>query len=266
MSPYTAVFNEAFAAYQAQAQRPGFSTGYFTLFRHSCTLYPAIAQLKIALEKSDSIENAQNIIFDHLSNQQHKNNTHSFNSYLIDALQKNDDHCDWSYFEKNKVKTYHGTLYRGMSRGPEIIFKEGLSCKDTSCLLNSYRKRTNYSVGISTSKSYDTALDYALKRLMDDNTKPIHVYKINYRGGTGVDVKYSNPQNFFLDKLHQVDWKDEVNIMTSICPEDIVGVYVLKKNGKALCREWIDNPAYLPERETEVLPDVSLRKHVFCPK
>ncbi len=266
MTQYQAIFSDAFSAYQEQRTRPGFKKGYFTSFRHSAILYPAIAKLQELLLNTQSDEVAQNILIKHLSNTHNKNNQHSFNSYLLDRLLEKDNNLDWSYFVKNKVKNFTGILYRGMARNPEQIFNQGLSCNQSSEVLIDYIKRKNDRVGISTSKSYETALDYALKRLNKFFFPPdtVYVYKINYRGCAGLDVNFSNEKNMFLDFIYKAQWKNEVNVASTVLPQDIMGADEIRKNNNRYIKTWIPNPNYMPHREHEVSTQVELRKKIFA--
>lgn len=241
--------NIALEKYTTQAQREGYQMTLFTRMRHSFTKTSKIKALEEAIERAPTDNAIMNILATHFTHANATFNNHSFNSYFIDALKQCDalSAIDWDCFTPRAVKRFRGQVYRGMSRPPKLIFESGLSEKETSPLYNDYLKVATGSVGVSTSKSFDTALAYTTnyRRTGDDR----FIYEIDYRGAGGFDVfetikaqglamtgLFSSPRKSAVDKA-------EVNIKGGVSRAEIKGAYQV---GSDATLTWQANPHFKP--------------------
>jgi|GEM_PF-2542698 len=247
-------FYQALDNYTHKASRPGYKPGFFTHWRHSFTKTPKLALLERRLTESKTRAEALGIIFDHFLAKDARFNNHSFNSYLIDALKQAGINSNWDWFipQAKALKMYQGLLYRGTSQPPEKIFNQGFTEIKASDLVNDYIKFRNGSIGISTSKNFDCAKEYALssKRSGKDH----YIYVINYRGDKGYDLlETGNARGLSFNAwLHRDRYKGmhkyEVNIQGRIDNQDVVGAWQIQADNTL---NWLDNSNYRSEREQE---------------
>ncbi|WP_419421544.1 hypothetical protein ACNVED_16280 (plasmid) [Legionella sp. D16C41] len=242
-------YQKALDNYINRAER-GYKMGLFSYFRHSFSKTPKIAYLESQLITSLNDEDALTIIINHLLSKSATFNNHSFNSYLIDALKESLPAIDWNCFTPNAIKKYRGVIYRGTSQPPEKLFNVGIQELEFSDKIEDYLKFRNGSVGISTSKDFECALEYANNSNRSGRQR--YIYSINYRGNEGYDVLETGKARglSFHSLFHRnrfSGWKKrEVNIKTSIDNTDIIGAWSISKG----LLTWIDNPNYQLNKNT----------------
>lgn len=250
-------FNDALKNYTRKRDR-GYKMGLFSKWRHRFSKTEKLAKLEREL-LSSSNEIALSVIIEHLLSKDATFHNHSFNNYLIDELKKSIKHIDWDCFTSTPIKKYRGPLYRGTSQSPEKIFSEGFNEINHSFLIKDYLKFKSNSTGISTSKDFDCAMEYATNNKR--SSRKHYIYAINYRDDNGYDILETGKAsglnfNSFFHKDRISGWKKrEVNIKDAIRSIDIIGTWELLKDGTL---SWLDNPHYqlernLPENNTNFL-------------
>ncbi len=135
-------YHKALKNYCMRKSRKGCVPTFFTRFRHSFKEYPALYKLRKALEKEQNSVSSLTLIADHFVNKTATFHNHSFNNYFLDALRSSTffNHIDWDCFTPKAVKQYTGLLYRGDTRPPSLIFKDGFKEKHSSDFDSNYQK------------------------------------------------------------------------------------------------------------------------------
>ncbi|MES2998258.1 MAG: hypothetical protein V4700_02930 [Pseudomonadota bacterium] len=269
---------KALRNYRKRESREDCAPTFFTRFRHSFKEYPALCKLRKALGKEQDSIPALTLIADHFVSKTATFHNHSFNNYFLDALRNSTffNHIDWDCFTPKAVKKYTGLLpdqpessqprllYRGDTRSPSIIFKEGFKEKHSSNFDSDYQKYHNGAIGISTSKDLDVAIQYPKPSKQATRSVGIHyVYAIDYRGSDGFDILKTGQArgiNFshLLGRDRYAAIKDkEVNIKGFISSENICGAFTLT-DGKLL--SWNENTEYTcSQNKTHNYPNASTK-------
>ena len=236
--------NHAINNYINKANR-GYKMGLFSNWRHSFSKTTKLHQLEQDLLKSKNDEDALSIINESFLSTKATFNNHSFNNYFIDELKIAIPHIDWNCFTPKAIKKYVGPIYRGTSQPPEKIFEEGFIELSSSVAIEDYLKFKNDSTGVSTSKDFDCAKDYALNNKRSNRQR--YIYVINYRGRDGFDVLETGKArglsfHEILYRTRYSGWrKREVNVQGGIDNSDVVGAWKVLDSGEL---EWIDNRHY----------------------
>ena len=247
-------FETAIEHYTNKANR-GYEPGLFSAIRHSFSKTPMLATLETELNFCKQDDEALQLIVEHFLSKNATFNNHSFNSYLLDELKKTIKEIDWNCFTPKAIKTYSGAVYRGTSQPPEKIFKDGFKELVDSSLVEHYLKFRNNSTGISTSKDFRCALEYALFTKRSGSKR--FLYAINYRGEHGYDLlETGKARGLWFDKFFHPDRHDglfniEVNIKGHIDNDDIIGAWEILDGGVL---SWIDNPHYQLEKNSASQP------------
>lgn len=242
-------FNDALENYVAKKNR-GYKMGLFSNWRHSFSKTKKLKDLEYTLLNSKNDENALSIVIEHFLSKKATFNNHSFNNYLIDELKKSILQIDWDCFTSKAIKKYKGPLYRGTSQPHEKIFQEGFKELSSSTLIEDYLKFRNSHIGISTSKDFDCAMEYALNNKRSSNER--YIYAVNYRDSNGYDILQTGKArglnfNSLFHRDRRSGWrKQEVNIKEKISNLDIIGAFKILKDG---ILSWIDNPYYQLEKK-----------------
>lgn len=258
---YIPLFDQALCNYIKQAPRTHFSfkatekriyqADFFGYFRHSQILYPALEQLQKKLAAVDDDNEARRMIQCHFMNKSNKWNDYSFNNYLLDAIykaeSKEDWEKEWQSFDKKPICYYQGLLFRGSAEDTLHCFKQGIKENTSSEFLEDYIQDMNGAIGVSTTKSFQVAKNYALPTLITRNeailaTKPIwaesSIYVIDFKGETGIDLQAT----FTLRGQHGAAElsknKKEVNIVGTVSSEEILGAFYVNRTGKI---KWVQN-------------------------
>lgn len=244
---YLDAFNEAFTRYSSQKDRPGYQYTLFTGIRHSGEKYPALVRFQNELTKSCD----KNVLQQWLKNPELKAGHHSFRTYLIDVLIEFFPLENWEQFDNKNIVFYQPSndyLYRGSLQKPEQAFAKGMKSGFNSKNIEDYTEVANENAGVSTSRSLRVASGYANK--IWTNHYGVHedfgyVYQIHYRGIDGIDIDKThtsrNP-SFPTSKT-----KQEINIVSCISPEDIVGCgYRDAETGEYI--QSLSNPNYRPDK------------------
>jgi hypothetical protein len=252
MKTYIAAWDDAFRRYQNREQRPGYLFGWMSRVRHSYALYPALREFKKELSEEKDKGKCKNIIKKWLQDPRLKQNDHSFRSYLLDELQKNFKTEGWR--DTHPLIFYTDIVYRGTHAHPDVVFKNGFTSKIKdvrayACL------EGNGSIGISTSKSPGQAdgyqrIIYTLMGAVNMIEGGGYVYQINLRKKQGIDLhtmylRIADEKNVYH---HSIMSKQEVNVIGSIAPEDIMG-YGIVQNGQYI--EQLKNPAYQANKDID---------------
>ncbi len=264
---------KALESYCKQKSREGCLPTFFTKFRHAFKEYPALYKLRKALETEKNIVTSLTLVANHFVSKTSTFNNHSFNNYFLDELKNSFKQVDWDCFTPKAVKKYTGLLYRGDTRPPSLIFDTGFTERQSSNFDSDYQKYNNETIGISTSKDIDVAINYAinskdamLKRILRGQTQTLtpigsYVYVMNYQGNNGFDILKTGQARginfssvFHRDRSSALGNK-EVNIKGPIVPELILGAFELKNEGSFL---WNENPNYVSmNQENEAAPFLS---------
>jgi CRISPR/Cas system Type II protein with McrA/HNH and RuvC-like nuclease domain len=251
-------YEKALENYCKVKPRKGCLVTFFTRFRHSFKEYPALYKLRKALEQESDSVSALTLVINHLIAKSATFNNHSFNNYFMDELKSSVSfqHIDWDCFTPKAVKYYAGLLYRGDTRPPSVIFNAGFSEKRSSNFDSDYLKYYTGTLGISTSKDIDVAIDYAIcsRNAMQKPAKLAqgvsYIYVIDYQGQDGFDIlKTARARchvyfsRFFHKKLDRAQSlrNQEVNIKGFVDPKYISGVFEWRDNGSL---RWRENPVY----------------------
>lgn len=266
MQAYVDAFDRAFERYKSQENRPGFSFGFFTRFRHKCVMYPHIQALRDELDASNTARDAIAALNNYFNHAKTKFNHHSFASYLQEELVKAFPRDQWENADPCPVVFYQSTpgnketlLYRASRQSKEHAFEHGMTEGKHSDDLADYVAGSTYSKGVSTSKLYESAYQYGVNEFIIPTPNGViyrefsgvYVYVINYRGLGGVDIDESLSQyRGLVTKLNQFEasGKQEVNVIGRVDPEDIVGAFELGRRAKGVFHH---NPNYIPDRVLE---------------
>ncbi len=252
---YLDAFNQAFKGYTEGRNRPGYSFGFLSSYRHSTNLYPHIVLLKKNLEKAKDSDDANSILHQYFKSPRTKFNNHSFSLYLIDAITSNAkstlDGWEQYYPRDKEIKFFNGTVYRGTLQTPQSARERGITSSRPDKQPNFVEEyvcvKTGY-VGVSTSTNI------AIGRLYQTSTYaggPLgaiyetgYLYKINYRGIGGVHVGHS--LNYRSNNKSIYFNKDEVNIIGKISWQDVEGYW--DKHNKWYSNEDYNKNYPLPEK------------------
>lgn len=254
---YLDVYNQAVNAYINQAARPGYQpTLFLTWVRHDREKYPALIELENELLAAVSRDTQKNIIQKWLTDPRLKTNDHSFRTYFVDALIQAYPDEAWEKYDKKPLIFYSsdGFLYRGSLQHPDDAFKNGMHSGSHSEDIEDYAAVMNYSAGVSTSKSVSVAKTYSTQLKMDHygiNEFAGFIYQIYYRGNAGIDIEATQRKRGVIIPL--MGTKQEVNIVCSIPPEDIVGHGYVDENKKYV--QIKANPHYQPDKISAVVLD-----------
>ncbi|WP_454781845.1 hypothetical protein [Legionella sp. WA2022007384] len=258
---YLLPFKRALDNYIKQTKRSHFSfssdekriykADFFGSFRHSQKLYPALEQLQDKLTEVND-EEARKIIKIHFMDKNNKWNNYSFNSYFLDEIYKIEIYeeweKEWKVFDKNPISYYQGILFRGSAENISHCFKYGIKESVKSDFLEDYVQDMNGSIGISTSKSFNVAKVYALPTVFVRNevsmtATPIleesYIYLIDFKGKTAIDLEGTFTSRGEKGAAELSKNKEEVNVVGSISPEEIVGAFYVNRYGKI---QWHINP------------------------
>ena len=128
-------------------------------------------------------------------------------------------------------------------------------CQTMSKKIEDYANDTSLGVGVSTSKDKKCAEAYSVSTFLTN--KGAHYqhgwcYEINYRGIGGIDIEETLLKRNCKIIAAIASRKAEVNIIGKIEPEDIVGCW-------NKFDEYIPNPNYLPEKNSELTINFSAR-------
>jgi len=268
---YQDAFSEALYRYVQQDRRPGYEPTLFTSLRHSRKKYHELEVLEQALEKTKTREGQKLVLEQALSNSELiKKNNHSFRTYLLDVLLEKFPKEQWEKFDDKKLVFYQPDtgdsdnpvyLYRGSLQQPEDAFKNGMHSGFESRNIEDYAAVVNDNAGVSTSKSPKVADFYSthLKFYHDGPQEYFgYVYQIHYRGNEGIDIdKTQRARNPRYPHSHT---KQEVNIITFIPPEDIVGYGYVKYHDQdgsqvAVYEQVKANPSYQPDKTPASVKD-----------
>lgn len=253
---YLNSFEVAAQNFEVQAERPGYKRGWFTWLRHNTRNHPAIEILREALQKCESNEGAKRIIELFFKKYAQFSN-HSFSTYFLDELLKDFPDESWHKYQPKPIIFFQGTVYRGTNVPPEIVFQQGFSDLNPSKNLDDYVSDCNGSVGVSTSKSLQVAVGYALPmvRVRDfdcDTTNTYgYIYKINCRSISAVDIEETQSKrgNYFRASLAKA--KAEVNVIGHIRPCDVMMAWKVHRD-KTIPVEIVTNDdKYLDNKERE---------------
>jgi hypothetical protein len=254
---YIDVYNQAVNAYASQAERPGYQpTLFLTWVRHDREKYPALIELETELLTAVS-RDAQKIILEKwLQDPRLKANDHSFRTYFVDALIQAFPDEAWEKYDKKPLIFYSsdGFLYRGSLQHPDDAFKNGMHSSSHAKDIEDFAALMNYSAGVSTSKSVTVAKSYSSQLKMDHYG--VHeftgfIYQIHYRGNAGIDIEATQRKRGILIPLKGT--KQEVNIVSSIPPEDIVGHGYVDENKMYV--QIKANPQYQPDKTSVAVLD-----------
>lgn len=246
---YIDVFNQSVTNYIAQQPRPGYVPTLFTKFRHAGEKYPALVEFEQALLHEENIASQKETIERWLRDPRLKSNHHSFRAYLIDALVQAFPDDEWEKFDNTRLVFYHldGFLYRGSLQRPDDAFQNGMQSGFQSGDIEAFAEAANYNAGVSTSKSAKVAECYTSHLKIDHYG--VHeftgfLYQIHYRGNAGIDIDATHRQRGH--RVPTTGTKQEVNIVTDIPKEDIVGYGYVNQDG--LYVEVKRNPHYQPDK------------------
>lgn len=258
---YLIPFKSALSNYLNQTKRTHYSfqsnekriyqSDFLGFFRHSQTVYPAVQELQKKLAEADD-EAAKGIIKLHFMDKKNKWNNYSFNHYLLDELYKvespEDWEKEWKSFDPNPIVYYQGILFRGSAESTAHCFQYGITESTQSEYLEDYIQDMNGSIGVSTTKSFQVAKNYALPTIVTRNevilaTKPVwaesFIYVIDFKGKTAIDLEAT----FKLREKHSSAElsgnKKEVNIVGTVYSEEILGAFYVNRLGKI---KWHVNP------------------------
>lgn len=239
-------YNRALDNYCKKRPRADCAPTFFTRFRHSFREYTALLKLRKKLSCAKQTISALTLVIDHFISKKSNFNNHSFNNYFIDELKNSPffKQIDWDCFTPKAVKKYTGLLYRGDTRPPQVIFASGFTEKCSANSVSTYLKYHNGSIGISASKDFDVAIDYANKAKKRGCAKKnpqrgnsAYVYVINYCESNGFDILKTgqarglNFSNIFRWDRAEALRNEEVNIKGTINAEMIVGAFEIQ-NGE----------------------------------
>lgn len=271
---YQSIVNSALTKYKNHTSRPGYPDGFFTSLRHSFSETPPIKALHTAVSDKDNV-GAQKAIIQYLK--QNPQNNHSFAAYLLDELVSHFPADNWKQHNQRSVVFYQASeenphLYRGDTRHPNQIFREGFKLRKKSKKMEDYAGTANLEYGVSTTKDKMKAKHYSnhIVHARVAGVPPTHiqgyVYVIDPRGLPGVDILetwQSRPQNKgnrFTQWFGMAQDKQEVNFATDIPASSIVGYLKFEANGEIKLHR---NPVYnLTESITDET-NVQMRERIF---
>ncbi|VVC77024.1 hypothetical protein AQUSIP_23510 [Aquicella siphonis] len=268
---YLQAFNEAFDRYAQQADRPGYQPTFFGRIRHSKSKYPALLEMEHAL-LSSNIQDQKNIIIQSLLGSKLKANNYSFRTYLVEVLTEQFPDEAWEQFDNKKIVFFQQQnsgeagptyLYRGSLQDPDDAFLNGMTEGYQSGDIEDYADVSNYSTGVSTSKSARIASFYTSQIRTDHYG--VHeffgfLYQIHYRDSFGIDIDAT--QSARTSSYPVTGTKQEVNIIKGIKTEDIVGCGYLDEYGQYV--QTRANPRYNPLRVAARVQDKkAMLKQIF---
>jgi hypothetical protein len=174
-----------------------------------------------------------------------------FEAYLIHSLHQSYPNEKWHQYNKRKtIYLKQGLLFHGTPCSYTKIFKEGLKARATSKNIEAYISRVSGNLGISTSKKYSVAKNYALPHVRPDKgivTQKFschgYIYVIGINGAesfTAIDIEktlqarpHSKLNTFFSSS------KDEVNIKGHVPSSSILGCYQISRSSNQ--KVWVKN-------------------------
>lgn len=227
MLNYSDIFDQAFELYKTQANRPGYTFGWFSWLRHSRKPNARTDELHNALKNNS---NPKETLIRFFSTCNTPMNNHSFATYLLDQLAKNDNTHEWDqYYPKQKqVLFFYGILYRGSLQSGDDACENGIYEVEHSNRIEDYADDTNRHVGISTSKNKEVAATYqttVIPTARGAFHKVGNLFEINFRRGLGVDIPKTLERRQEIFTKSYSDRKDEVNVLGHIDKEDIKGYW-----------------------------------------
>lgn len=258
-NPYLQVFNEAKAAYFNREVRPGYLRTCLSNFRHSTEKVNVGAkQLEELLQSTDNVETAKIAIEKYLKENTKEFNNHSFGSYFLDALIQRFPTEGWKTYDPKPTVYSEEVVYRGeVLRNYKNIFKHGFKELKSSVRIDDYLADATGTTGISTSKKFEVAREYALPRLLPRRFEESdyqyselgYVYQIDAaKSKNGIDIDATMQQRKKFIRTCFSGIKMEVNFIGEIKPENIMGVFEVYRDGT---RKWIENPRYKPSKSKE---------------
>jgi hypothetical protein len=272
---YLDIYLTALENYTNQKPRAGYTPGLFSCIRHSCYEYSELVDFRKSLQKAPKKEIQKKTIeaFLFTLRKQGKINNHSFASYFLDALIKDDPTGRWECFypDEKKIVFYSGTLYRGMRIDFDVlmdIFANGLKNRKSSVAIDDYISDASLSMGISTSKNKTLAGTYALgmiSRGYKDSGKVLlidgYLLEIDYNGLGGIDIMPTLAARGHHIRLALAKQKQEVNIIGDIPASCIKGAYhVTHEHG--ISKEFYYNPNYHPSNNESNITPISLAERL----
>lgn len=254
MLTFLKCFDEAFEHYQRQSDRPGYLFGWLSSFRHSNILYPHIHTLQADLKNASDADQAKSLLQNYFKSPQTKLNNHSFAIYLLDVLSREypDEGWDIYYPMEKSIVFYSGILYRGTLQTPDDALENGIT-SGKSRSVEDYAHDTNMHTGVSTSKNKKCAgayQDTVLQTPTGAYRLKGYLYEIDYRGIGGIDIIETLKKRGRNITAAIASHKEEVNVIGTVKPEDIVGYW--DQSGK-----YIANPGYDQNREPEQVESFS---------
>lgn len=262
---YTKIFQNALKRYinqdrlthhtiQNTEQNPYYTPSLFTSMRHSQSKYPALEILEKNLNEAKTETAAQNIIIQHFSDDANKWHHHSFNSYFLDELFKQDKknwESLWMVFDPRPIVYYKGLLFRGTWVNPKTAFSSGLAANNFSPNLTDYITKMSGAIGVSTTTEFRIAENYALPKMLISPTSNYsdyqewwldsHIYVIDYQDIYGINIDATfNARCMLPENSHDIT-KHEVNTIQSIRNTDIIGAFYVHRDGTII---WYQNPNY----------------------
>jgi hypothetical protein len=159
---------------------------------------------------------------------------------------------NWNIYDNKPLVFYHVSnysahpfLYRGSLQKPEDAFVNGMKSSFNSKNIEDYAEVASESAGVSTSKSVKVASMYSAAILMNHygvHEFPGWLYQV--RGNLGIDIDETHKLRNSSYSMTRT--KQEVNFVSHIPPEDIVGCGY--KNEKDEYVETQHNPNYNPNK------------------
>ncbi|OGT44474.1 MAG: hypothetical protein A3F42_08475 [Gammaproteobacteria bacterium RIFCSPHIGHO2_12_FULL_37_34] len=249
-------FQQALREYCRQSSR-GYRFGFFSRWRHRFNKTQTLVALEKALYQSENDDEALSIVLEHFLSKQATFHNHSFNNYFIDELKKSIFSIHWNCFTPHAIAMYQGPLYRGTSQPPGKIFTNGFKELSHSMQVEDYLKFRTNRIGVSTSKNFDCAKEYAMNSKRSSHIR--YIYAINYRGCKGYDILESGKaRGLSFNRLFHKDrfssWKNhkhEVNIKGHIVREDVIGAWQIIHDENLI---WLDNQYYLKHAKFQYEP------------
>lgn len=242
----------------------GYRLSVFSRMRHSFKINEKISALQKQINELDDAA-ARELLKNYLTTT--KLNIHSFGSYLIDELIKDDPTlaATWKEFDPKPVKYYEDTkpLYRGMRLSEENalkIFNNGFEYKEAS--VEDLSSTHTWNSGISTTKSFSAALMYAApvvqdlqaeRSLMSGECWVFQIDSTKLPPNSGIDIlathtarrnkdaKKGNWSSWFGSTIGMVvaaNADHEVNITCSIPGAAITKLYKINRFNQAIDKTY----------------------------
>lgn len=239
-SKYFAAYNQAIINYMTSVERPGYPKQKSILERFTgCKqTIPEEAAVIIDLLRHATTESISKQAIEQFLAKDYSS-PHSVSAYIVDALSEAYPDEKWTRFrtKSEAIATYRGTIFRGDSRPPDMVFTTGFDLMTPLKAMAAASKYVTGSHGISCTKSFDVAKRYA-DEAKQSSSSPTFIYVIDYQGNAGIDILATNmlqagPKRKYLTKA-------EVNVVEPIPPQSIVGAIEIKGS----LNELHPNPVY----------------------